>query len=66
MCLQIIGMTMNKTRFNRRDVIPFLALIRVSNVLNARVRGVMTSKIPAQNAIPISSFLTNNATTLRM
>ena len=52
MCLQIIGMTMNKTRFNRRDVIPFLALIRVSNALNARVRGVMTSNT-AVKAAPI-------------
>ena len=53
MCLQIIGMTMNKTRFNRRDVIPFLALIRVSNVLNARVRGVIFFLTTAVKAAPM-------------
>ena len=35
--LQIIRMTMNKTRHNCRDMIPVFTVIHVSNILNTRV-----------------------------
>ena len=64
--LQIIRMTMNKTRFNCRDAIPVFTLIHVSNILNTRDRSFMTSPISAQNVIPIRSFLANNTCCLRI
>ena len=65
-CLQIIRMTMIKTRFNRRYLIPVFTLIHVSNVPNTRVRSVMTSRKNTQNTIPIGRFLTIKTRSLRM
>ena len=54
--LQIIWMTMHKTRFNSRDSMSILILVCINHMFDSAFASIITRPIPTLNTIPICTF----------